>query len=185
MDSSRWPSGTLYPQKVGNHFSDRRRSLGRSRTQTMEFSFLGGIYIHFTINHCIEARIKSMSSLNFTQQYFSTKRIRLLSCLHRCWVATISLTYKTIASHDWATAYKAPLSAVPLLMLTYPLQQTRVYSSLSGISRLFWLHNSVSHLAYHSIVLTFVMGTSTDIFYVAFVISCFLSPNLILLHYSF
>jgi hypothetical protein len=29
MDSSRWPCGTLYPQKVGNHFADKGRSLGR------------------------------------------------------------------------------------------------------------------------------------------------------------
>jgi hypothetical protein len=37
----RLPRDTLYPQKVGNHFADKRRSLGivRSRTQTMEFSF--------------------------------------------------------------------------------------------------------------------------------------------------
>jgi hypothetical protein len=28
-DSSRWPRGTLYPQKDGNHFVDKRRSLGR------------------------------------------------------------------------------------------------------------------------------------------------------------
>jgi ribosomal protein L37E len=26
---SRWPRGTLYPQKVGKHFADNRRSLGR------------------------------------------------------------------------------------------------------------------------------------------------------------
>jgi hypothetical protein len=28
-DSSRWPRGTLYPQKVGTNFADERRSLGR------------------------------------------------------------------------------------------------------------------------------------------------------------
>jgi hypothetical protein len=28
-DSSRWPHGTLYPQKVGTNFADKRRSLGR------------------------------------------------------------------------------------------------------------------------------------------------------------
>jgi hypothetical protein len=28
-DPSHWPRGTLYPQNVGNHFADRRRSLGR------------------------------------------------------------------------------------------------------------------------------------------------------------
>jgi hypothetical protein len=28
-DPSRWPRGTLYPQQVGNHFADKRRSLGR------------------------------------------------------------------------------------------------------------------------------------------------------------
>jgi hypothetical protein len=28
-DPSRWPRGTLYPQKVGNHLADKRRSLGR------------------------------------------------------------------------------------------------------------------------------------------------------------
>jgi hypothetical protein len=28
-DPSRWPCGTLYPQKVGSHFADKRRSLGR------------------------------------------------------------------------------------------------------------------------------------------------------------
>jgi hypothetical protein len=28
-DPSRWPSGIFYPQKVGNNFSDKRRSLGR------------------------------------------------------------------------------------------------------------------------------------------------------------
>jgi hypothetical protein len=28
-DSSRWPRGTLYPQKVGTNFADKRRSLGR------------------------------------------------------------------------------------------------------------------------------------------------------------
>jgi hypothetical protein len=28
-DPSRWPRGTLYPQKVGNHFADKQRSLGR------------------------------------------------------------------------------------------------------------------------------------------------------------
>jgi hypothetical protein len=28
-DPSRRPHGTLYPQKVGNHFADNRRSLGR------------------------------------------------------------------------------------------------------------------------------------------------------------
>jgi hypothetical protein len=27
-DPSRWPRDTLYPQKVGNHFADKRRSLG-------------------------------------------------------------------------------------------------------------------------------------------------------------
>jgi hypothetical protein len=28
-DQSRWPRGSLYPQKVGNFFADKRRSLGR------------------------------------------------------------------------------------------------------------------------------------------------------------
>jgi hypothetical protein len=28
-DSSRWPRGTVYPQKVGTNFADKRRSLGR------------------------------------------------------------------------------------------------------------------------------------------------------------
>jgi hypothetical protein len=28
-DPSRWPRCTLYPQKVGNHFADKRRSLSR------------------------------------------------------------------------------------------------------------------------------------------------------------
>jgi hypothetical protein len=28
-DSSRWPCGTLYQQKVGTNFADKRRSLGR------------------------------------------------------------------------------------------------------------------------------------------------------------
>jgi hypothetical protein len=28
-DLSRWPRGTLYPQKVGTNFADKRRSLGR------------------------------------------------------------------------------------------------------------------------------------------------------------
>jgi hypothetical protein len=28
-DPSRWPRGTLYPQKVGANFADKRRSLGR------------------------------------------------------------------------------------------------------------------------------------------------------------
>jgi hypothetical protein len=28
-DSSRWPRGTLYPQKAGTNFADKRRSLGR------------------------------------------------------------------------------------------------------------------------------------------------------------
>jgi hypothetical protein len=28
-DSSRWPRGTLYPQKVGTNFADKQRSLGR------------------------------------------------------------------------------------------------------------------------------------------------------------
>jgi hypothetical protein len=28
-DSSRWPRGTLYPQKVGTNFANKRRSLGR------------------------------------------------------------------------------------------------------------------------------------------------------------
>jgi hypothetical protein len=28
-DPSRWPRGTLYPQKVGYHFADKRQSLGR------------------------------------------------------------------------------------------------------------------------------------------------------------
>jgi hypothetical protein len=28
-DPSRWPRGTLYPQKVGTKFADKRRSLGR------------------------------------------------------------------------------------------------------------------------------------------------------------
>jgi hypothetical protein len=28
-DPSRWPRGTFYPAKVGNHFADKRRSLGR------------------------------------------------------------------------------------------------------------------------------------------------------------
>jgi hypothetical protein len=28
-DPSCWPRGTLCPQKVGNHFADKRRSLGR------------------------------------------------------------------------------------------------------------------------------------------------------------
>jgi hypothetical protein len=28
-DPSRWPHGIFYPQKFGNHFSDKRRSLGR------------------------------------------------------------------------------------------------------------------------------------------------------------
>jgi hypothetical protein len=28
-DSSRWPCGTLYPQKVGTNFADKRRSLGQ------------------------------------------------------------------------------------------------------------------------------------------------------------
>jgi hypothetical protein len=27
-DPSRWPHGTLYSQKIGNHFADKRRSLG-------------------------------------------------------------------------------------------------------------------------------------------------------------
>jgi hypothetical protein len=29
LDSSRWPRGTLYPQKVGTNFADKRRSLRR------------------------------------------------------------------------------------------------------------------------------------------------------------
>jgi hypothetical protein len=28
-DPSRWARGTLYPQKVGNHFADKQRSLGQ------------------------------------------------------------------------------------------------------------------------------------------------------------
>jgi hypothetical protein len=28
-DSSRWPRGTLYPQRVGTNFADKRQSLGR------------------------------------------------------------------------------------------------------------------------------------------------------------
>jgi hypothetical protein len=28
-DPSRWPRGTLYPQKFGTNFADKRRSLGR------------------------------------------------------------------------------------------------------------------------------------------------------------
>jgi hypothetical protein len=28
-DPSLWPRGILYPQKVGNHFANKRRSLGR------------------------------------------------------------------------------------------------------------------------------------------------------------
>jgi hypothetical protein len=28
-DPSRWPRDIFYPQKVGNHFTDKRRSLGR------------------------------------------------------------------------------------------------------------------------------------------------------------
>jgi hypothetical protein len=28
-DPSRWPRGTLYPQKIGTDFADKRRSLGR------------------------------------------------------------------------------------------------------------------------------------------------------------
>jgi hypothetical protein len=28
-DPSRWPRGTLYPQKLANHFADKRRSLSR------------------------------------------------------------------------------------------------------------------------------------------------------------
>jgi hypothetical protein len=28
-DLSRWPRGTLYPQKVDNHFADKQQSLGR------------------------------------------------------------------------------------------------------------------------------------------------------------
>jgi hypothetical protein len=28
-DPPRWPRGTLYPQKIGNHLADKRRSLGR------------------------------------------------------------------------------------------------------------------------------------------------------------
>jgi hypothetical protein len=41
-DASRWPSGTLYPQKVGTNLADKRGSLGgivRSRTQPMDFLF--------------------------------------------------------------------------------------------------------------------------------------------------
>jgi hypothetical protein len=41
-NSSRWPRGTLYPQKSLHYFDVKRRSLGhvvRSRTQATEFSF--------------------------------------------------------------------------------------------------------------------------------------------------
>jgi hypothetical protein len=33
---SRWPRGTLYPQKVGTNLADKRRSLGRLRTEATE-----------------------------------------------------------------------------------------------------------------------------------------------------
>jgi hypothetical protein len=39
-DPSHWPRGTLYPQKVGTNFNDKRRSLDRivrSRAQATEF----------------------------------------------------------------------------------------------------------------------------------------------------
>jgi hypothetical protein len=45
---SRWPRGTLYPQKCSSNFTDKQRSsvaIVRSRTQATEFSFLW-FYLH-------------------------------------------------------------------------------------------------------------------------------------------
>jgi hypothetical protein len=53
-DPSHWPRGTLYPQKVGTSFADKRRSLAgivRSRTKATELLVII-IVLHIRIPKC-------------------------------------------------------------------------------------------------------------------------------------
>jgi hypothetical protein len=87
-DLSRWPRGTLYPQKLAiTSLTSGGRSVGivRLRTQTKEFVFFFHLWLHFTDHYHTKTSDQSHSLHCSAWQCFPTADIPLLpgSCPHR------------------------------------------------------------------------------------------------------
>jgi hypothetical protein len=73
-DPSRWPRGSLYPQKVGTNFTEsggRSAGIVRSRTQATEFSSVR--------NGCIRLRIRTRGILFWNVRKFRKRGTRYFS----------------------------------------------------------------------------------------------------------